>query len=287
MQMIPNLTETLKGLKVIVVGAGFGGLACAADIARRGADVTIFEAADAVRVAGQPPEQHFWRSVCANGIFTGDIILFGPNATRIVGKYAKGLLEELMKVASQPESMVIMDKDGKVLYEDQVEQEHDGWPNAYGYRGHTQNVMFEFAKQVGVKFIYNSTVTQYFEDDERAGIVVDGVSHEADLVIGADGIHSKARYFLTGKQDKPVPSGFALYRAWFPLDVLRKNPITRPIADADFPWFHIWIMEDCHAIITTNKVLDRGTCFATHRVGSTSSTERPEPFQLTLYRCLG
>ncbi|KAH0841504.1 putative MAK1-like monooxygenase [Fonsecaea pedrosoi] len=242
----PNLSETLKGFKVIIVGAGFAGLACASDLGRRGADVTVFEAADAVRTAG-------------------DIILFGPNATRIVSKYGKGLLEELMRVASQPPYMPIMDKHGKLLLQQEAEQEFDGWPNAYGYRGHTQNVMFQFAKQIGVKFVYNSNVQQYFEDDHCAGVIVDGVRHEADLVVGADGIHSRARYFVTGKVDKPQPSGFALYRAWFPLEVLRKNPVTKEIADAPYPWFHVWIMEDCHAIITTNKVLDRGTCFATHR----------------------
>lgn len=49
----PNLSSTLKDLKVIIVGAGFAGLACAADIARRGANVTIFESASAVRTAGE------------------------------------------------------------------------------------------------------------------------------------------------------------------------------------------------------------------------------------------
>ncbi|KAF5026582.1 hypothetical protein F66182_1308 [Fusarium sp. NRRL 66182] len=242
----PNLTKTLAGLKAIVVGAGFAGLACASDIARRGGDVTVFESADAVRTAG-------------------DIILFGPNATRVVGKYGKGVLDELMKVASQPKVMDIYDKHGKVLLRQEVEEDSDGWPNAYGYRGHTQMVMFQFAQEVGIKFVYNSNVKEYFETDTSAGIIVNGVKYEADLVIGADGIHSKARSFVTGKPDRPTPSGFALFRAWFPLDVLRRNPKTKHIADDPEPWFNIWIMEDCHAVLTTNKTLDRGTCFATHK----------------------
>lgn len=179
-----------------------------------------------------------------------------------------------MAVASQPGHMDLMDKHGKLLLRQEVEQESHGWPNAYGYRGHTQNVLFQFCKQVGVKFVYNAAINEYFETDKAGGVVVDGVRHEADLVIGADGIHSKARPFVTGKIDRPKPSGFALYRAWFPLDVLRRNPKTKHIADDPEPWFNCWLWEDTHAIITTNKVLDRGTCFATHRV-SCSPKKQP------------
>lgn len=36
----------------------------------------------------------------------------------------------------------------------------------------------------------------------------------ADLVIGADGVRSKARELVLGYVDKPKSSGYAIFRAW-------------------------------------------------------------------------
>ena len=36
----------------------------------------------------------------------------------------------------------------------------------------------------------------------------------ADMVIGADGVRSKARESVLGYADKPRSSGYAVYRAW-------------------------------------------------------------------------
>lgn len=36
----------------------------------------------------------------------------------------------------------------------------------------------------------------------------------ADVVIGADGVRSKARELVLGYFDKPKSSGYAVYRAW-------------------------------------------------------------------------
>jgi 2-polyprenyl-6-methoxyphenol hydroxylase-like FAD-dependent oxidoreductase len=36
----------------------------------------------------------------------------------------------------------------------------------------------------------------------------------ADLVVGADGVRSKARELVLGYNDKPKSSGYAVFRAW-------------------------------------------------------------------------
>lgn len=35
------------------------------------------------------------------------------------------------------------------------------------------------------------------------------------MVIGADGVRSKARTLVLGYEDKPKSSGYAVYRAWY------------------------------------------------------------------------
>jgi 2-polyprenyl-6-methoxyphenol hydroxylase-like FAD-dependent oxidoreductase len=41
------------------------------------------------------------------------------------------------------------------------------------------------------------------------------VKVSADVVIGADGVRSKARELVLGYFDKPKSSGYAIYRAWY------------------------------------------------------------------------
>lgn len=126
--------------------------------------------------------------------------------------------------------------------------------------------MYEYAVELGVKFVFGKRVSEFFEDEKSAGIIVDGIKHSADLVIGADGVHSKTRAFVTGKQEKPQKSGFAVYRSWFSLDALVGKPLVEWIAKSDRDLIMVWIGEDTHSIITTNVKMRSITCFATHKV---------------------
>jgi 2-polyprenyl-6-methoxyphenol hydroxylase-like FAD-dependent oxidoreductase len=36
-----------------------------------------------------------------------------------------------------------------------------------------------------------------------------------DVVVGADGVRSRARTLVLGYEDKPKSSGYAVWRAWF------------------------------------------------------------------------
>jgi hypothetical protein len=45
--------------------------------------------------------------------------------------------------------------------------------------------MFEYARDLGVDCHLGVTVDEYFEEGEKAGIIVNGECHEADLLITA------------------------------------------------------------------------------------------------------
>jgi 2-polyprenyl-6-methoxyphenol hydroxylase-like FAD-dependent oxidoreductase len=201
-----------------------------------------------------------------NYTIPGDIILFGANATRLVAKYGKEVLDSLLQSSSQPEVMQILKKNGELLLEQQVVKDYDGFPNAYGYRGKTQETMYNFTLKLGVKFVFNATISEYYETETAAGIIHQGRKEEVDMVIVADGIHSYGRKFVTGQLDKAQKSGFAIFRAWFPLDNLLNNPKTEYLAKAKTPTFKIWITENRHAVFTTNLKLRRATAFCTHLV---------------------
>lgn len=64
--------------------------------------------------------------------------------------------------------------------------------------------------------------------DAEQGLIVleDGTQHHADLIIGADGLHSVLRGVVLGDQDaaKSTPSGFSAFRFMIPTSELEKDP---------------------------------------------------------------
>jgi hypothetical protein len=84
--------------------------------------------------------------------------------------------------------------------------------------------MFEYARDLGVECHLGVTVEEYFESGEKAGIIVNGERREADLLITAvppltaflikqDGVKSKGRELVFGYYDKPISSGYAIFRS--------------------------------------------------------------------------
>lgn len=82
--------------------------------------------------------------------------------------------------------------------------------------------MLDYAISFGVEVNLGAPVAEVFESDVSAGVRIGEKSHEADCVFAGDGVRSKARAFATGVADRPKKSGYAIYRTWFPLDVLRR-----------------------------------------------------------------
>lgn len=192
------------------------------------------------------------------------MIQIAANATRLMESWGD-ILEDTKNTSTTPGTLSIMSKDGKVFLEQKLPKEYDGYPNAYGKRARIQLKLYEYAVSLGVDVHLGSTVTDVFETENSAGCSVAGQRFEADVLIAADGVHSKTRKHVTGMGDRPKKSGFAVYRSWFPLDALAKDPITADIANSKEALFKIWIAENTHAILTTNPALQSATCFVTHK----------------------
>lgn len=187
----------------------------------------------------------------------------GPNATMIIKKWGN-CLPELMKGAAQPKHMVISKKNGTVLLDSEPMQQFDGNPSCYTGRGRTQEILYEYAVSLGVHVIFGARVINIFEQEDTARVVTEDQTYEGHLVVAGDGVHSKARNFVLGVTDRPRKSGFAVYRSWFPFEVLERNSNTKHLTEGE-AIFQMWIAEDKHAILTTNPNLRRATCFVTHK----------------------
>jgi 2-polyprenyl-6-methoxyphenol hydroxylase-like FAD-dependent oxidoreductase len=195
----------------------------------------------------------------------GDIVQIASNATRILAKWGH-LLEEVKSTSASPASMRCQNQKGELLLDQDLPSEYGGFPNVYSNRGKTQKFMYEYAILLGVKFNFNSRVAKYIENANGAGVVIDGKEHLADGVVGADGVHSRARALIVGKEESPKPSGFSVFRSWFPLEKLKGQPLLEDIVNSEKDLFRVWIGPNTHAIVLTNVKLQYVVCFCTHKV---------------------
>lgn len=196
---------------------------------------------------------------------SGDILQIASNATRVIAKWGD-VLQKIKGESSVPTVMRCHNSQGEVLIDQELPPDYGGFPNVYVNRGRTQRLMYDYAVSLGIEFNFGKRVGEYIEEHDRAGIQIEGEKHYATVVVVADGIHSKARAYITGKATKPVSSGFAVYRSWFSLDALRDEPLLDGITKSKEDLFLVWIGPDTHAIVLTNPKLNHLVCFCTHKV---------------------
>ncbi|KAB5511518.1 hypothetical protein GE09DRAFT_1164565 [Coniochaeta sp. 2T2.1] len=219
-------------VKVIIVGAGFAGLTAAIECQRKGHSVTVFEKIKDIKPLG-------------------DIISFGQNSSRMFKKWP-GVVEKLLPIIHTAKAVNFFDSQGKFVTTQSFAQEEETWGmRINGHRGEIHRVLLDHAKSVGIDIRLGQNVTGYFEDENCGGIEVDGQRITADIVLSAEGVRSPGRKIVLGSEDLPQPSGYAVYRAWFPSTELAKNPLTKHLVDGDT--HNGWIGEDVHFLVAAIK----------------------------------
>lgn len=205
---------------------GFGGLTAAIECIRQGHTPIIYESFPSLKILG-------------------DIITFGPNAGRIFYRWSNGSVAASMRKISidlQNYGFNIHKYDtGEIVINQKNPPRDETSPMFNGHRGELHEICFEYAKSIGVEIHLGQRVEKYWEDESRAGIVLeDGTKVEGDLVIGSDGVRSKARTLVLGYEDKPKSSGYAVWRAWFPNKDMMVDPETRQFCE-NGDTFNGWI----------------------------------------------
>jgi 2-polyprenyl-6-methoxyphenol hydroxylase-like FAD-dependent oxidoreductase len=172
-------------MKAIVCGAGIAGLAAATAIARGGWEVLVVERAPAIRDAGYV------------------IDFFGPGydaAERM------GLLPALERVRYQVERARWIDDSGRTT----VSIRYDRFARILGgrlmslMRGDIERTLFD-ALPASVEMRFGRTVEAF--EDRGDHVRVDlgsGMSERADVLVGADGIHSRVRVLAFGSESSFV-----------------------------------------------------------------------------------
>jgi 6-hydroxynicotinate 3-monooxygenase len=192
--------------RIAVVGAGLGGLTCAAFLQRAGFTVTVYE---------QAPE--FSR--------IGAGIILSANVMKVLRRL--DVERPLLAMGIRPRAFVSRAWDtGETLYAltlDAKSEQRFGGPYLNVHRGDLQTVLASAVRPGCIVFGYCLAGLEPAAQKIRL-VFENGVRHEADIVIGADGIRSKVRDILLGAE-RPRFTGRVAQRAIFPTERLKGQPI--------------------------------------------------------------
>ena len=184
----------IDGMKIRILGGGIGGLAAATALARRGADVTVLEQAEAVREFGAG-------------------IQVSPNGAAVVN--ALGLGDDLSDIGTRGRAVVLRDyRQGRQV----ARLDLDAAPGPYHFvhRGDIVARLARAARGAGarIRLLHRATDVQTDADCARV-TTSNGATMQADLLIGADGLHSITRAALNGAA-APSFTGQVAWRALVP-----------------------------------------------------------------------
>ena len=181
--------------KILIIGAGIGGLTAALALMDRGFDVTVYEQASELAEVGAG-------------------LQISPNGSAVLASL--GLLEELKSIACEPDAKRIrlwntgqswplfdLGKDCVARY---------GFPYLMVHRGDLHRLLLRAVQRRREGAVV--TGARLVDLEEMADGVVarfaDGRTAQGDLLIGADGVHSKVRERIVG----PGTASYTGCMAW-------------------------------------------------------------------------
>ena len=185
--------------RVAIIGGGIAGLAAALALHRRGVAVTVYEQAAELSEIGAGVQ------MTPNAM----------NALRLLG-----LEESAMAVAFEPESQILRSwRSGRVIYRTPIRgvfRERFGAPLCSFHRADLLSVLAAPLPDRAIRLDARCVAIEPGEAS-AAAYFADGRTIEADIVVGADGIHSPVRTSLFGA-DSPRFTGCMCWRGLVPAE---------------------------------------------------------------------
>jgi 6-hydroxynicotinate 3-monooxygenase len=192
--------------RIAVIGAGLGGMTAAGLLQRAGFQVRVYEQAPAFSRIG------------AGIHLTSNVMIVMRRL---------GIEQALSDRGLHPDAFVSRQWDtGEILFElpfDPASEAHYGAPYINVHRGDLHAILASALAPGSIAF------NKKLRDLDQSALSIrlrfdDGTEAEADIVIGADGVHSRMRDFVLGPE-KACYTGRVAHRAIFPTSLLGGRPI--------------------------------------------------------------
>lgn len=191
-------------MRVLIAGAGIGGLTAALAALRQGHEVEVYEQASELKEVGAG-------------------VQLSANGTRVL--YALGVGEELKSLSCEATGKEIRlwntGETWKLFDLGKVSIERYGFPYFTVYRPDLLDVLARAVRRLKADAIRLGRKCVGFTqtDGEVRLDLEDGTTATGDLLVGADGVHSRIRQTLFGA-DKPQFSGIIAWRGIIPMERL-------------------------------------------------------------------
>ncbi len=183
-------------MRILVVGAGIGGLGAAIALRQRGHDVDLIEV-----------KPHF--SVYGVGI--------NQPANSLRALRSLGVLEEILAAGFQYDHSDFYASDGEHIVQVRSAMGGDVPANNALSRLDLHRILIAAAERHDVKIRYGVTMDKFHDAGPVVDVCFDDGLHESyDLVAAFDGIKSRTRHLLFGAAHDAVYSGFGVFRITLP-----------------------------------------------------------------------
>ncbi|KAH8892759.1 putative monooxygenase [Thozetella sp. PMI_491] len=235
---------TLSGISVLIVGAGPVGVFTALECWRKGHSTRIVERHSA-------------------SVTQGDFFTIAPQVIKQIQTWPE-MVEENERIA--PDPWVSYHKsNGELLtgpepfdWASQLKStstdETQGYPTRI-YRHNRPkflNMLVSQLRRVGIDVEYEHRVVEYYEDEDKAGVILDsGEKLEADIVVAADGIGTKSHKLVNGHDIRAWSSGLASFRSAFSAGVVTSDPELNShfrVLDNGHPHIQMWHGQGCQVM---------------------------------------
>ncbi|KAJ5631911.1 uncharacterized protein N7484_012011 [Penicillium longicatenatum] len=221
------MTVENKPLEVLVIGAGVAGLSAAIALGKQGHRVTILEKSSFLKE-------------------TGAAIHLPPNCTALLRwmgvdptEFGGTLLHEIHRYGSA----------GDLKYKKEFAGIRHIWQDEW-YLVHRVDLHNHLKQQAlkGAILHTKCTITSINIDATRPSITLDdGRRFEADLLLGADGLHSQVRGAIAPRAPAPYQVGKSCFRWLLPTKDLQKHDCTREFVQKEGIFIE-WASDTCRLV---------------------------------------
>lgn len=187
--------------KAIIIGGGIAGASLALFLKQIGIHSEIYE-------------MYEKRSDIGGGL------QLAPNGMRVLA--ALGLADQVEKKGVVSTTMCFQNEKGKTLASvSQNAREKYGYPAVNIARSTFHEILIDEVEKNGIPIYYKKRLVDIHEEELGVtAIFADGTKAHGDFLVGADGVHSKTREYVTGNGPKPMYTGLQNVGGFAPATVL-------------------------------------------------------------------